>query len=111
MRTQVLIPNVSAATSYTSAVLDFEGLDARFLIQALKTGANGSPRLIVEESIDQTVWSPMEDTNTWNDYFELTSQLAIKDNFFMGKYFRLRMEPNGTTTGTVWAKIAYKTRP
>lgn len=111
MRTQLLFDNVSASINSTSAVLDFGEQDARFIVQATKSGANGSPKIIIEESIDQTVWTAMEDTETWNPYTELIDTLSIKDNYFMGKYFRVRIEPNGTTTGTVWAKIGYKTKP
>lgn len=111
MRTLLLFDNVDASVDAISVVIDFLEQDARFIIQATKTGTNGSPRIIVEESIDQTVWTAMEDTETWNPYTEITETTAIKDNYFMGKYFRVRLEANGTTTGTVWAKIGYKTKP
>lgn len=112
MRTQVLLDNVSAAAQFTSAVLNFDSQDARFLIQLTKTGTDGNPRVIVEESIDQTVWTELENTETWDDFFEIDgSKMGIKDNYFMGNFLRIKLEPNGTTAGTVWAKIGYKTKP
>lgn len=112
MRTKILFDNVLAASPATSEVMDFEGQDARFLIQLVKTGTNGNPRVIVEETIDQTVWTALENTETWEDYFDLSaSKMGVKDNYFMGKFLRVRLEPNGTTTGTVWAIIGYKTKP
>lgn len=110
MRTQLLFNDVPADTPITSAILDFGEQDTRFLIQATKTGTDGYPRIIIEESIDQTVWTALEDTQTWQSYTEITDSMGIKDNYFMGKYMRVRLEPNGTTTGTVWAKIGYKTK-
>lgn len=111
MRTKVLFNNTNAFENQTSEVLDFDEQDARFIIQATKTGADGNPRLIVEESIDQTIWTALENTETWNNYTDVNDTIAIKDNYFMAKFFRLRLEPNGTTTGTVFAKIGYKTKP
>ena len=120
MRTILLFNNLSAAIAQTSEILDFQSQDARFLIQIKGTDFNGTPRIYVEESIDETIWTGMEDTSTWLDYFDHIDQaeveagvkvIAIKDNYFMGKYFRLRMIPNDNTTGTIWAKIGYKTKP
>lgn len=111
MRTLLLFDNVDATINQTSTVIDFGEQDARFLIQVTKTNCNKNPRIIVEESIDQSVWTAMEDTETWRPYTDITETLSIKDNYFMGKYFRIRLEPNTNTTGTVWAKIGYKTKP
>lgn len=110
MRTLTLFDNINASSPATSQDLDFQEQDARFLIQILGTGLDGSPRIVVEESIDKSIWSPMEDTATWNDYFDAGQQIAIKDNYFMGKYFRMRLVPNGNTTGTIKAIIGYKTK-
>jgi len=110
MRTLLLFDNVDAFTPATSAVLDFGEQDTRFIIQATKTGTDGNPRIIIEESIDQSVWTALEDTETWNPYTEIIDTMGIKDNYFMAKYMRVRLEANGTTTGTVWAKIGYKTK-
>ena len=114
MRTQVIFDNVDASVGATVDIVMFDAKnpqDLRFLIQVTKTGTDGSPRIIVEESIEGTVWTALENTETWDNYTDITDILGIKDNYFMGKFMRVRLEPNGTTTGTVWAIIGYKTKP
>jgi hypothetical protein len=119
MRTQVLFNNVDASQSHSVDVgltspLETNAAntqDVRFLIQASKTGTDGNPRLIIEESIDGNIWTALEDTETWNPYTEITDVIGVKDNYFMAKYMRVRLEPNATTTGTVYAIIGYKTKP
>lgn len=112
MRTLTLFNNVSAASPVTSAEVNFDFQDARFLIQATKSGTDGNPRIIVEESIRGTLWSPLENTETWEEYSEQDVDiLSIKDNNVMGNYLRVRLEPNGCTTGTVYLEIGYKTKP
>lgn len=111
MRTKTLFNNINAFEAATSDILNFDEQDARFLIQILGTNLVGTPRIIVEESIDQTMWSIMEDTTTWFQYFDVGMLLTIKDNYFMGKYFRIRLDPNSCTAGTIKALIGYKTKP
>lgn len=119
MRTQTVFNNVSAASPLTVAVpltspletLNENTQDVRFLLQCSKTGTNGNPRIIIEESIDNNLWTALEDTETWNNYTDLVDTIGIKDNYFMGKFMRIRLEPNGTTTGTVYGIIGYKTKP
>ena len=118
MRTFVVFDNVDASASYLVSVplvvSMFESTntqDLRFLLQLSKTGTDGSPRVTIEESIDGNIWTALEDTETWNNYSELTETIGIKDNYFMAKYMRVRLVPNGTTTGTVYGIIGYKTKP
>ena len=85
--------------------------DMRFIIQFVKTGTNGDPRIYLEESIDGTVWTSMVNPTNCESYFDINqSPQAIKDNYFMGYQMRLRLDPNGNTTGTLSAKMGYKTR-
>lgn len=119
MRTQVVFNNVSAASPLTVAIpltspledTNVNTQDVRFLLQCSKSGTDGNPRIIIEESIDNNLWTALEDTETWNPYSELVDVLGIKDNYFMAKYMRIRLEPNGTTIGTVYGIIGYKTKP
>jgi hypothetical protein len=113
MRTQLIFNNVNANTAASVDIVlpcEKNPQDLRFLLQATKTLTDGNPRIIIEESIEGTVWTQLEDTETWNPYTEITETIGIKDNYFMGKYMRVRLDPNGTTTGTVWAIIGYKTK-
>lgn len=110
-RTVTVFNNVDASQNHTSEVYNFDFQDARFLIQVLGTGMNGSPKIIIEESTDGNLWTPMEATDTWDDYFPTGNQImGIKDNYFMGQYMRIRLEPNGNTNGTIKAVMCYKTR-
>jgi hypothetical protein len=119
MRTQIVFDNVDASSATTVSIpftsplekLNENTQDVRFLLQCSKSGTDGNPRIIIEESIDNNIWTALEDTETWNPYTELEDVLGIKDNYFMAKYMRIRLEPNGTTTGTVYGIIGYKTKP
>jgi hypothetical protein len=119
MRTQIIFNNVSAASPLTVGVSltsplevnDLNTQDVRFLLQCSKSGTDGNPRIILEESIDGNLWTALEDTETWNNYSELVDVLGIKDNYFMARYLRIRLEPNGVTTGTVYGIIGFKTKP
>lgn len=86
--------------------------DMRFLIQNVLTGVTGTPKLFIEESVDQVVWTSMVNPVNCESYFELNqinSPIGIKDNYFMGFYMRLRIENNGAT-GTMSSKMGYKTK-
>lgn len=111
-RTATIFNNVDASASHTSQSFDFDKQDARFLIQLQGVGLNGAPRVIVEESVDGNLWTALEDTETWEEYFEPVNSviMGIKDNYFMGQYMRLRIEPNNNTAGTIKAVMCYKTR-
>ena len=106
MRTQILFDNVDASIEHTVNIPIPCEQDMRFLIQLTKDSTDGNPRLYIEESIDNITWTVL------CNYFEIiTTPIGIKDNYFMGKYFRVRLVPNGTTTGTVYGIIGYKTKP
>jgi hypothetical protein len=110
-RTVTIFNNVDASVNQISQQFDFDFQDARFLIQILGTGLDASPKIIIEESTDGNLWTAMESTETWDDYFPAGNQImGIKDNYFMGQYMRLKIEPNGNTTGTIKAVMCYKTR-
>ena len=115
MRTFLIFDNIAPADTTVEIPLNNPNennpQDLRFLIQASKTGVTGNPRIIIEESLDKSVWTALENTKTWDKYTDLIDILGIKDNYFMGKFMRVRMETNGATGGTVWAKIGYKTKP
>jgi len=116
MRTYLVFNNVDASISQSVEIPintpdEKNPQDLRFLLQASKSGTDGNPRVILEESIDRTIWTALEDTETWENYTDLVGVLGIKDNYFMGKYLRIRLEPNGTTTGTVYSIFGYKTKP
>ena len=104
--------NVDATTNQTSPVFTVDcGQDMRFLIQTVKTGTDGNPRIFVEQSVDTLVWTGMENPKNCELYFDIVlNPDSIVDNYFMGFYMRLRLEPNGNTTGTFTAKMGFKTK-
>lgn len=104
--------NVDATVNQTSSVFTVDcGQDMRFLIQFVKTSTNGDPRVYVEESVDGIVWTSMLNPTSCVSYFDIyQTPQGIKDNYFMGFHMRLRLEPNGNTTGTISAKMGYKTK-
>ena len=114
MRTIVLLDNVSAAGPATSESVNFEQR-AEWMLQITSTGLDGTPRLIIEWSIDNTqvVWSPIENVDVAGTYFFPIDddEISIIDDRCMGKFYRVRLEANGNTTGTVKADLGYKTYP
>jgi hypothetical protein len=112
MKLQVIWSGVSAGATQTSASIQIDcGQDMRYLIQLTKTGADGDPSLYIEESLDDVVWTTIPNYEATTEFFPIDEDIiAVRDSYFMGKYIRLRSEPNGTTTGTLSAKIGIKTK-
>lgn len=119
MRTQLLFDDVDASVTQTSGFVDDIFNDGQlnqrgeFMIQVTRAGLDGTPRLFLEWSIDNnaSVWSTIQNPETDEDYFELDDDIGIIDDRIMAKWFRLRLEPNDNTTGTVRADIGYNTYP
>ena len=111
MRTQILFDNVDASQDYTMDITYPFEQDLRFLIQIEPTGTDANPKLYIEESVNQTMWTAMRNPDNGANYFSVSELIGIKDNYFMGKYWRVRLEANGTTTGTIYGVVAYKTKP
>lgn len=88
------------------------GQDMRWLLQLKKEGTNGDPFLFIEESNDGQCWTNVPDLcNPDGEYFIIDdSPYAIRDSYFMGKYIRLRIEPNNNTSGTITANLGIKTK-
>jgi len=87
------------------------GQDMRWLLVIEKSGTDGDPKVYIEQDVDG-VFVPVEDIfDGRRDFFIVNdSPYGIGDAYFYGKTFRLRSEPNGTTTGTLTAKLAVKTK-
>ncbi len=113
MRTILLFDNISASAPATSEVISFEQR-GEWMLQISKTGTDGNPKLIVEYSIDNDalIWTPIKDPNTDFYYFLIDdSPIGIIDDRLPGKFFRVRLEANGNTTGTIKVDLGYKTYP
>jgi hypothetical protein len=112
MRTEPFFTNVDASVQQISQSFLIEcGQDMRYLFQVVKTGTDGDPDLFLEESLDDIMWTLVPNYETLNQGFPLDEDvIGLRDSYFMGKYIRLRMEPNGTTTGTINAVLGIKTK-
>ena len=113
MRVVNLLNNADASITQLGVYETDCGQDMRWSISVTSSGINGIPKIYIEESLDNTYWSARKN-NTPNgilDYFLLDDiVVTIRDSYFMGKYIRIRVEPNGTTTGSVSAKLGVKTK-
>jgi len=113
MRTEVLINNLDASVQQIGTYQVDCGQDMRWLLMVKKSGTDGTPRAYIEESSNNVDWVALEN-NSINDklqYFPLDDVIThIRDSYFMGKSFRIRVEPNNNTTGTIYAELIVKTK-
>ena len=112
MRIETLLDSVSAGITQFSIPYEVDcGQDMRYLIQISKSGTDGDSQLYLEESLDGSVYTPIPNYEASTEFFLLDEdEVGIRDSYFMGKFIRLRIEPNGTTTGTITAKMGVKTK-
>ena len=114
MRTETLLNNADASATIVSTVYVVDcGQDMRWLLTVSSSGLDGTPKLFVEESPDGLVWIPLNnyDCDGVFDYFPLDDNLVtVRDSYFMGKAFRVRIEPEDNTTGSIDATLIVKTK-
>lgn len=114
MITKQLFDNVDASINQASTIHIIDcGQDMRWLLTVKSAGLNGVPKLFVEETPNGIDWIQLNnnDENGIFDYFLLDDNLiSIRDSYFMGKAFRVRIESNGNTTGTINATLVVKTK-
>lgn len=113
MNTNKLYENQDATVNSTSIIFEPDcGQDMRWALQVVKSGTDGNPFLFIEYSNDGIVWNNLPDLlNTEGEYFIIDdSPFSVEDSYFMGKFFRLRIEPNNNTTGTINALLGIKTK-
>ena len=111
-----MLDSVDASQSHTSQAVQ---IDKRAIWKLIidKAGTDGNPNLFIEEAYNGGgCLTPPTDyyllPNKCNDldYFPLDdSPVTIEKDKLSGNYLRVRIEPNGTTTGTVKVLLAYKT--
>ena len=104
--------NVDASSQQISSpVVIGCGQDARILIQITRDNTDGDPKVFLEETVNDTIWSCVPNYLETDQGFPIDEDVvAIRDSYFMGKSIRLRLEPNGNTTGTISAMVAIKTK-
>ena len=113
MRTEFLLTGADASITQISEYEIDCGQDMRWMISVNSTGLDGIPRIYIEESADNIDWIPLNNNDQSGilDYFPMDSSLiSIRDSYFMGKSIRIRVEPNGNTSGFINAKLVVKTK-
>lgn len=112
MRVQTFFDNIDATVNQTSPIFIIDcGQDMRWLLMIKSTGLIGTPKLFVEESVNNIDWVALDNPKTLLNFFIIDDPLiSIRDSYFMGKSFRVRLEANGATAGTISAEMAVKTK-
>ena len=118
MRTKLLLNNADASVNQTS---DPVQLDQRveWLLEMVKTGTDGNPKVYIEQGFNHGgMYNPAPPTDWFviankclatGEFIIDDSPYSIESRNLKGNWFRMRLEPNGTTTGTLNALFAYKT--
>lgn len=112
MRTELLFDNVDASVNQPSNVYYIEsGKDMRWLLMMKSTGLNGTPKIYIEETPNGSDWIPLMNYADNLDHWLLDDSLiTVRDSYFMGKAFRLRLEANGNSAGTIYADLIVKSK-
>lgn len=81
-------------------------LNYAWSIEIIKDNCNGNPKIFIQHSNDNTNWADYvsDDEAVLID----DSPFIIIDEFFPSRNIRLRLEPNGNTTGTITALLSLK---
>ena len=111
----LLLDDVDASVQVSGAE-NSQCLNHMWTVEVCKTGTDGNPLILIEESNDKTNWFPYIDKEICSDCI-INSEILlteektlIKDEFFPSLYIRATLKPNGTTTGTVKAVLSAKIR-
>jgi hypothetical protein len=113
MRTEILLNNADASATQIGSFQIESGQDMRWMLSIVSSGLDGIPRIYVEESADNITWDALDNNDPSGvlDYFPMDdNSISIRDSYFMGKSIRIRVEPNGNTTGLISAKLVVKTK-
>ena len=118
MRTQLLFDDVDASSIQTSSSVSMDKRTNWDLI-VTTSGTNGAPRLILEVAYTggkclplPTDWFAVENTKDCTFVFDIdTTPTIIKKKEQTANWLRVRLEPNGVTTGTLKAFLAIKDYP
>ena len=112
MRTEILFNNADASVNQSSIAYVIDcGQDMRWLLTMKSTGLDGIPKIFIEETPNGVDWIPLNNHSDGLDHWLLDDNLiTVRDSYFMGKAFRLRLEANGNTTGTIYADLVVKTK-
>ena len=115
MRTITLFDNVDASIQQISDATNLER-HTEWVLRVNSSTLDAIPNLFIEEGFnggkclpEPTAWSVLPFKCDGTGTFEITeSEVKIRSKQFLANWFRVRVEPNGNTTGTITIKLSYK---
>lgn len=115
MRTITLFDNVDASIQQISDATNLER-HTEWVLRINSSTLDAIPNLFIEEGFnggkclpEPTEWSVVPFKCDGTGTFEITeSEVNIRSKQFLANWFRVRVEPNGNTTGTMTIKLSYK---
>ena len=115
MRTITLLDNVDASIQQISDATNLER-HTEWVLRINSSTLDAIPNLFIEEGFnggkclpEPTEWSVVPFKCDGTGTFEITeSEVKIRSKQFLANWFRVRVEPNGNTTGTITIKLSYK---
>ncbi len=117
MRNEILLNSVDASTQQISGFVNFDKR-AEWKLNVTSTGLDATPKIFIEESFTPgkseppTVWTVYQNPCSADGSFEIDSDsVPIEKKDFKLNWFRIRLEANGNTAGTLTASLHYKTFP
>ena len=115
MRTPTILNNSDASIQIISEYINFEQR-ASWKLFIESTGLDGIPKLFIQEAstksdlIPPIDWTIYKNNCSVDGSYNLNDILVtIEKNDFKSNWFRVLIEPNGNTTGTISARVSYKT--
>ena len=118
MRNVTLLNNVAADVQQITAEVNMDQR-TQWKVYINTAGLDGRPQLFIEDnnspSKNETPtgnWTPICNTCSDIDYFTLDDTvITIEKKDFKANWFRIRVEANDNTTGTINVSLSYKTFP
>jgi hypothetical protein len=119
MRNATLLTSADASVQQISSEVNFDKrTEWKLLITS--TGLDGTPHFFIEEGFTggKCITPPTEWFIVCNPCDDVTDSFPIDDTIitiekkdFKGNWFRVRVEPNDNTIGSITVKLGYKTHP
>ncbi len=115
MRNELLLDSVDASVQQISEPVNLERrTDWELTVES--NGLDGTPNLFIEKGFNRgdchplpTEWFPLANKCDNSGAFLIDDDLVqIEKTGFTANWFRVRLEPNGNTTGNVKATFHYK---
>jgi len=115
MRNLTLLDNVNSGIQQISSAKNLER-HTEWVLRVSSVGLDGIPNLFIEEGFnggkclpEPTEFSVLPFKCDGTGTFEITeSEINIRSKQFLANWFRIRVEPNGNTSGTMTVILSYK---